>query len=508
MRSVERWPDMDDLDDTRAVVRPPTVLYNIAPIGVGTGRVEGLNSYLIRLANEHCLNVRTLIREVIVRHAQSLQATQQPGFNHQAALSINGGGFYAQSFADTLNALTGRSDITRLTLLPFATLLAANGPGLLTTRRKWCPQCLIAELRMSRPVYQPLVWSFVLYKMCTIHGTQMVDRCPHCDRTQPFIPRLPTVHHCAFCRKSLFTSVDIQSEIISPAEMPVQTRDGWLSHALENLLSFGAKYPGHDLRAQFVTRLKNIISVVGGGWLANFYRRTGLPMNMCKNWLRRDEKPSLPQFLRLAHAVDLMPSELLSANDEEMPSPGIDGLGLFKPAIAIASPLINRACKSNLDINDRYVIARAIVLALNAEPPPNVSTFAKQLGTTTFAIRYWFPAEYSLLSERARSNRRAMDAARDTNRRALILQYVGELSMLGVAPSKNRVEETLKIDNLTLRGREMSAYFRQVQTAPIAPRGIMYTRPNSYVHETVISTPRKSDSAEKSREAALPAGKK
>ncbi len=104
--------------------------------------------------------------------------------------------------------------------------------------------------------------------------------------------------------------------------------------------------------------------------------------------------------------------------------------------------------------------------------------------------------------------RRVIHAARDANRRALILQYVGELSMLGVAPSKNRVEEKLKIDNLTLRGREMSAYFNRVQIEPFEPQIIMYTRPNSYVHEIVISTPRNSATAAKSREAAPPAGKK
>src|SRR5258707_1119976 len=103
---MESWDDTDFRPLHRS-----TVLFNIPQVGLGTVRCEGLNSYLIRLAGEHSVNVRDLIRNVMIPEDAALMATQKPGFNHRAASTINGLGPYAEAFASTLNRLTGREDL-------------------------------------------------------------------------------------------------------------------------------------------------------------------------------------------------------------------------------------------------------------------------------------------------------------------------------------------------------------------------------------------------------------
>ena len=41
---------------------PRSILYSIPPIGIGTGDVEGLTSYICRLAEAHCVSPTNLLR--------------------------------------------------------------------------------------------------------------------------------------------------------------------------------------------------------------------------------------------------------------------------------------------------------------------------------------------------------------------------------------------------------------------------------------------------------------
>jgi hypothetical protein len=45
-----------------------SILYNIEPIGLGTGQVESLSSYLIRVAYEHNITVGHLFNKMVFPH--------------------------------------------------------------------------------------------------------------------------------------------------------------------------------------------------------------------------------------------------------------------------------------------------------------------------------------------------------------------------------------------------------------------------------------------------------
>lgn len=459
--------------------RPRSVLFNIEPMGLDGPRIEGLNSYLIRLAGEHSVNVRDLIRSVLVAKDPILMATQKPGFNHQAASTINGLGPYARSFASVLSDLTGRDGLDQLTLLPFESLFTPNGPGVLTNVRKWCPQCLVGAGLAGQVVYQPLAWSFVLYETCTLHHTPLASRCPHCQRRQPFIPRLPTVYHCAFCLKPLCTSTQTESEASVQHQHRSPSDQHWFSRAIENLIDAGTKLRHTSLRETFTDYLRSVIKRVGEGNMIGFYRRTGLPKDMCKHWLRDHEKPTLPQFLRLCRAVNMQPREMLGAGPAD-PSPShIESVKTSRDPIIVAP--IPRAAKLAFDENTRALMRAEITQLLIAEPPPMVSVVAKKLNTTTSTIRYWQPTEYQQLCARSRKHRTQLHDEMRKRKQDGITQAINALNIEGVVPSKHRIEESLKAKNLTMRGVDFKRHFIVINVPKTAIRNNVHTA-KSTVH--------------------------
>ena len=108
---------------------PRSRLYSLAPIGVGTAFVEGLTSYVSRLAAAHSVSVGNLVgRELsdngpgplpLVHPNKRLQNGR--GLYHGfagASYSLNGAGDSPRLWIGVLEAKTCRSDLRLLTLLP------------------------------------------------------------------------------------------------------------------------------------------------------------------------------------------------------------------------------------------------------------------------------------------------------------------------------------------------------------------------------------------------------
>ena len=472
------------------LVRPraASVLYSLTPIGQGDGRIEGLNSYLIRLANEHCVNVRTLVRHVLLPANVALRFTEQPGFNHQAAMTMNGLGPTAQVFAGTLNRLTARTDLAELTFLPFQSLFTPYGPGLMTKDRKWCAVCLSDAMARGDPVYQPLAWSLHLYEICTIHAKSLASTCPICLRRQPFVPRLPTVWHCAFCKSVL--AQNPADEADEPhLEEPRRSLSQWASIAIENLLTVKAK--GIDLRERFVTAIRASVERIGDGSVAKFYRQTGLPKDMFKRWLRCGEKPSLPQFLRFCRAVERMPSQLLGPPSDDSADRSaclIESIAPEFPELGLP-PFLGRSAKAHLSDADRLQIQASLIAEMERPETRDVSEIAGSLGVTRLAIRYWFPVEYKILAQRALDQRLANF---EENRRisvALVDKYVTEFSAEGATVPKHVLAKHLRGDNASLRNRAAAARLRIHQFVKNSPAEKLYTNLMADVHTSPYRAP-------------------
>src|SRR5258708_3934662 len=156
------------VEDSRPIEIPPrTPLYHLEPIGVGTGDVESLSSYISRLAAIYHSNVRDLLLEVVgpaslshfLTAGRVLVRPLPRGKDAFGTISsaINGINSVTRTLVAILEYLTGEHSLRQLTLLPFEKVIPTR--SLLRKTRVWCPVCYENQSG-QQPIYDLLSWSF------------------------------------------------------------------------------------------------------------------------------------------------------------------------------------------------------------------------------------------------------------------------------------------------------------------------------------------------------------
>lgn len=104
--------DLQDLE--KPLIPSRSRLYHLEPIGIGTPFVESLASYIVRLANAHCVSTQTLVTQEILplleKHAQS-------GTRSEKTLTVNGMSSLAEEWVCALEQLTLNNNLRYLTML-------------------------------------------------------------------------------------------------------------------------------------------------------------------------------------------------------------------------------------------------------------------------------------------------------------------------------------------------------------------------------------------------------
>jgi hypothetical protein len=197
-------------------------LYSLEPIAVETPYTESLSSYLIRLAQEHCVTPQKLIMgeiapimigdryeaETIANNVSSLFG------NSDAKPAINGMRDMTRSLVDALENLTLRQDLRFLSCLTWKDIISDR--GLFRQDKAWCPLCFEAMRQEKKPIYEPLLWSFRevsfcpehQYELCAPRSGSLRDRRPHCDSQLKAIANDGTfVKQCGRAAQNIFTPI-------------------------------------------------------------------------------------------------------------------------------------------------------------------------------------------------------------------------------------------------------------------------------------------------------------
>ena len=125
----------DELWDTEPPLLPkPSRLFHLEPIGLNTGYVESLTSYVARLAEAHSVPPGTLLA-MEVKPMLKNSRDENPLNSHSIATlygqasvrALNGTQTRARQLVKALEALTLRRDLQFLTLLPWAFVFPVLG---------------------------------------------------------------------------------------------------------------------------------------------------------------------------------------------------------------------------------------------------------------------------------------------------------------------------------------------------------------------------------------------
>ncbi len=176
---------------------PRSALAPLEPIGQGSPRAESVESYVLRLAQEH--RVTRYHIEFVVSEAGAAPLYQ--GTSRQP-FRVDSPSASAKAFARRLAMLTCVPAVETMGLGWLAGKVAFMGA--LRDHRAWCPQCIGKAQASGSDAYLPLAWSLPSYEICTDHGGSIHSSCPSCSKridvrrewAFPFT-------HCPHCARSL-----------------------------------------------------------------------------------------------------------------------------------------------------------------------------------------------------------------------------------------------------------------------------------------------------------------
>ena len=174
-------------------------LFYLEPIGVGSEMCESLLSYIIRLAYHHSVFPVVLIKKEILPIIRRNTSTEL-NFDHPRFLSqINGSGKSAEKWVQALEELTGRNDLSFLTLLQWKEVFEPK--NLFSERYRHCPHCLNENKGASNEKYIPLIWSISIAKYCIHHNVLLRETCtnPNCGKFLPAYTCRMKIGFCPSC---------------------------------------------------------------------------------------------------------------------------------------------------------------------------------------------------------------------------------------------------------------------------------------------------------------------
>lgn len=429
---------------------PRSRLFQPQVMGAGTKYVEGLISYIVRIAGEHSVTPMRMLKKIYAVQNPDIARVMYPSFFNQYSSTVNGLGKYAKLFVGDTESLTGASDLRHTTLLPLSDLLPSTGCGLLEGHPKWCPECLSEMLLVHGQSYRPLIWSLKLYRACTTHKMPLVDICPHCNRVQPFIMRFPDLSRCAYCYKGLNVRV---------AEEDVEFTgfDCWIFNALEDLVSNISaldQVASANSFSDFIRRvIKDCLKTNG----ASFCKQIGLNSWAIKGWLNKGEKPSLPQLLSVCYGMDILPSWIFLQGTSQFES---DGCGLRK----LPSAIMTRAERPLLTVSQKKVLNHAMkhyAEDLNHIRP--LSEVADELDYSASCLRYWFPKFCDQISAKHAEHKRVAGSANQQAGIDMVEAIVNEFKANGEYISNRKVNNRLLQRGKTLAKPVLYQMFKQIR---------------------------------------------
>jgi transcriptional regulator with XRE-family HTH domain len=377
-------------DVQKPTIPPRSRFYHLEPIGVGTPYTESLTSYLIRLAQEHCVNVsQVLLTEIapLIRREKGLSFAQFESISKVCGIdrdrtAINGMGLTATHLVMALEALTSQKDLRFLTLLPLAEIVSKR--SLLRPIRAWCPICYQEWLNTEQTIYEPLLWSIKIIEFCPSHHHPLLSKCPYCHQQQLVLCRNSRPGYCNKCGHWLGKR---SSKKAVAGLREGETFDNHFSYILNNVGELITLASGHDLPIEGY-KLQQIFSryihQVYGGNVTALSRFVGIHVATLSCWYQGATLPQLDKLLQFTERLQISLVDFLT--EEFLADDGLN------QSVILPSPASQtRKHLRRLDLEKLQVIQLVLQQVLQESPPPSLQDVARRLNYRSLVLQYHFP---------------------------------------------------------------------------------------------------------------------
>lgn len=410
---------------------------------------EGLLSWVVGLAQAHCLGPRTLVKHLVNQSDVHSDLWSDAAFFERHCGTANGLGQYARMMPELVGKASSPAALG-MTLFGLARLLPANGEGLLVRSPRWCHACLCDQARLGQRPHHPLVWSFEHYRVCHVHRVSMSEHCPACGASQAFLPVYPSLLHCGTCGESLLAQPPGD---YCPREPEIEDFELWCAHALADLVARIPDLQRDGSLLQMRTNLQSIANRLTGGNRKDLCEAIGLQPRAINGWMNKEERPSIALLLRLCYGIGLYPAGVF------MPD-RLDGLTCAKP---IKAPSGERQDRPMLGYRQRERIERQLELILSqANRHPSLREVAQEVGLSRHALKYWFRHQSKEIVRKNRwSNDRRLEIKYREDHR-LLTSVVQALQSENVYASRRKVNRELSRRHLSLMRPDLIHLYRNI----------------------------------------------
>lgn len=342
--------------------------------GEGTGDVEALSSYLLRLASTHTVASGALVNMILDRFSFSEENVRRSAFNVPGESLIRPNAT-TQTMVQAISAATGHST-GKLEGLTFVATIDAlqRSQSAFSPQLRWCPACFRERVDQDHPVYFKLVWQVRVVQSCEVHGVRLRANCPNCGAWQSGGRIREALHECVRC-KGMLHGASKRADLVA-------NQFGQLGELVEYI----AANPGYRFPKAGVARV--VAGLLHDAWTdereAELFRT--LPRDECVRFANEAEPVSLQSALRIAFKlhvplVSLLQGRLDGTNRSLLPG-GSEPL----PLNLAPGRYDSRALPDDLESK-----LSAALLSWPRNSPPSLRALSREVGASVGGLRYRFP---------------------------------------------------------------------------------------------------------------------
>jgi TniQ len=414
-----------------------TRLFNLEPIGLGTPYVESLTSYISRLAAEHHVAPWVLVsRDIAPRMSRKTLGEPNGHTDLYAATSasLNGVCASAAEAVAAMEELTGRSDVSELTMLRYRHVLPPN--GLVSRYQAWCPVCLEEWQVKGKRIYEPLFWAMKDTAVCPDHFVPLHSQCPKCGKLHSPLTWYSKPGHCPRCKSWLGYNAFVDFYNKPDPFASIAEWRSFKSLGVGHLLGIRPEQIAASGIGNFSRNIRVLRDHLFKGNVSEMSRAVQHSSFTVNEWAAGHQMPQLLSVLFLAYRLNLLPQELLcSALDPGQP------FELRECPFEVTKHVRRRKRKRDQEGLRNYL---QLTLDANISPPPSFRHVCIRAQIDQGHAAKSFPDLARAIMDRYQRYVKGRTAERRGTILAALRQAIAVVQGRGEFPSMRRVQRELK----------------------------------------------------------------